>query len=190
MSLALEHFVIAPRDGATAAVSRSAPRTLNPGLLPGHSIHTLWGCDDVPRIGSGPTAPTFAPYFPGPGGVRVVLVRFPPDGGPGPQGEPADLIAEAERLMPGAVAALAPDEAGLHATDTVDVNLVLEGELWLELEDGAEQRLRAGSAVVLHGARHAWHNRGDVPALLASVMVGARRTADDPEQSTETGAAI
>jgi quercetin dioxygenase-like cupin family protein len=32
---------------------------------------------------------------------------------------------------------------------------VLEGEVWLELDDGAEVRLRPGDTVVQNGTRHA-----------------------------------
>jgi mannose-6-phosphate isomerase-like protein (cupin superfamily) len=66
-----------------------------------------------------------------------------------------------------------PDDAGMHRTATIDYDFVLEGTIGLELDDGAEVTLRAGDVVVQNGTRHRWHNRGDGPARLLAVVVGA-----------------
>jgi len=71
---------------------------------------------------------------------------------------------------------LEPDHPGMHTTDTVDYDVVLSGEVWLELDDGAEVHLKPGDCVVQNGTRHAWHNKTDQPCTLAVVLVGARRT--------------
>jgi quercetin dioxygenase-like cupin family protein len=152
-------------DGRVAEVTTKA--------LPGVEVYQIWGADDVPVVGPGENEPSFAPYFPDPGGIRYLFLRLPPDGEAEPVSE-ADL-AECGRVFPGVLTALAPDEAGRHRTDTVDVNLILDGELWLELEDGTEKRVVAGDCVVQRGARHAWHNRSGRPALMASVLIGAKR---------------
>ena len=41
-----------------------------------------------------------------------------------------------------------PDNPGMHTTDTIDFEVVLSGELILELDDGAEKVLRPGDTVV------------------------------------------
>jgi len=41
--------------------------------------------------------------------------------------------------------------------------------------DGAEVKLTVGDCVIQNGTRHAWHNRGDEPATVASALVGAPR---------------
>jgi quercetin dioxygenase-like cupin family protein len=61
----------------------------------------------------------------------------------------------------------------MHTTATIDFEVVLEGEVWLELDNGAVAHLRAGDTVVQNGTRHAWHNRGTLPARLAVFIVGA-----------------
>lgn len=61
----------------------------------------------------------------------------------------------------------------MHTTATLDFEVVLEGEVWLELDDGVEVHLRAGDTVVQNGTRHAWRNKGTVPARLAIFIVGA-----------------
>lgn len=69
-----------------------------------------------------------------------------------------------------------PDAPGMHTTDSVDYGICLEGELYLELDDGEEVRLTPGACVVQRGTRHAWHNRSDRPALMCYVLIGADRT--------------
>jgi quercetin dioxygenase-like cupin family protein len=65
----------------------------------------------------------------------------------------------------------------MHTTETIDFEVILHGEVILELDDGAERLLRAGDTVVQNGTRHRWRNPGAEPALMAVVMVGARRSA-------------
>jgi hypothetical protein len=44
-------------------------------------------------------------------------------------------------------------------TDTIDYDLVLSGEVYLELDDGVAILLKPGDCVVQNGTRQAWHNR-------------------------------
>jgi quercetin dioxygenase-like cupin family protein len=66
-----------------------------------------------------------------------------------------------------------PDAPGMHTTDTIDFEVVLEGEIWLELDDGATMHLRPGDTVVQNGTRHAWRNNGTETARLAVFICGA-----------------
>jgi quercetin dioxygenase-like cupin family protein len=68
-----------------------------------------------------------------------------------------------------------PDQPGMHVTQTVDYVVVLDGQIWLELDDGQLVSLRQGDTVVQNGTRHAWRNLGTQAATLAVVMVGAPR---------------
>jgi quercetin dioxygenase-like cupin family protein len=65
------------------------------------------------------------------------------------------------------------DNPGMHTTATVDFDMVLSGEVWLELDGGAERMLRAGDCVIQNGTRHAWHNRSDAPCVMLVVLLGA-----------------
>ena len=38
---------------------------------------------------------------------------------------------------------LEPENPGMHTTDTVDFDVVISGEVYLELDDGSEVLLRA-----------------------------------------------
>jgi quercetin dioxygenase-like cupin family protein len=61
----------------------------------------------------------------------------------------------------------------MHRTETVDYGIVLEGELYLVLDD-SEVRLEPGDVVVQRGTNHAWDNRSDRPARVAFVLVDGR----------------
>ena len=50
-----------------------------------------------------------------------------------------------------------------------------ESEFGLELDDGAEVVLSPGDVLIENGTRHRWRVVGDVPATLASFIIGARR---------------
>jgi uncharacterized cupin superfamily protein len=61
----------------------------------------------------------------------------------------------------------------LHGTDSIDFTVILDGELWLELDDGVGVHLKRGDTVVQNGTVHAWHNHSDGPCRFATVMIGA-----------------
>jgi quercetin dioxygenase-like cupin family protein len=62
---------------------------------------------------------------------------------------------------------------GSHKTPTIDLLVVLEGEITLILE-AREVTLRAGDCLVQRGTVHAWANRTDAPCRCAIVLVDAR----------------
>lgn len=67
------------------------------------------------------------------------------------------------------------DDFGMHTSDTIDYDIVISGELWMELDDGVEVQLKPGDCVVQNGTRHAWRNKGSENCIMASVAVGAKR---------------
>ena len=67
------------------------------------------------------------------------------------------------------------DEFQMHTTDTIDYDIVLSGEIWMEVDDGKEVHLEPLDCVVQNGTRHAWRNRSNKPCVLATIMVGAKR---------------
>ena len=78
-------------------------------------------------------------------------------------------------MQPVITCTLVADDPGMHTTDTVDFEVVISGEIVLELDDGAEKVLRAGDTNIQNGTRHRWHNRGSEPAVIATFIVGAHR---------------
>ncbi|WP_328608396.1 cupin domain-containing protein [Amycolatopsis sp. NBC_00345] len=94
---------------------------------------------------------------------------------PAPGLDRAAALAELERLMPGAMAAVEAGAPGMHRTDSLDYVLVVSGEVTLELDGGERTVLRAGDVVVQNGTRHAWHNHGTGPCTIVGVAIGADR---------------
>lgn len=62
----------------------------------------------------------------------------------------------------------------VHRTETVDYDILLSGEIDLELDGGETIRLQPNDSVVVRGALHAWNNHYAQPAVIAFVMVDAQ----------------
>ena len=58
-----------------------------------------------------------------------------------------------------------------------DYGSVLDGDVWLEFDDGKQVHLRPHDVVVQNGTRHVWRNKSDRPVKMAFVLIGARRNA-------------
>jgi hypothetical protein len=142
------------------------------GSDPGQQLWQIWGTDGIPQLpddGEGSYADTlFAP----PGGYRIQVCEFPAEG---------VQPREASGVWPANGIASARVGDGMHHTDSVDLMIVLEGEIGLEQDDGAEVVLRAGDVLVQNGAAHRW-KRTAVPCRICMVALGAQR-ADAPASS-------
>jgi mannose-6-phosphate isomerase-like protein (cupin superfamily) len=171
--------VVTGRDaaGRSVFVLDEAVEPLVLDLLPGWEFHALWGADAAAGMPSDGREPPWHSYFPPPGGVRFAFSTIPPETTPPPSGvDAAAAEAEVERALPGMLAAMEPDAPGMHTTDTVDFEVILSGEVVLELDDGEERRLGPGEVVVQNGTRHRWRNPGREPAVMAVFMLGAERS--------------
>jgi mannose-6-phosphate isomerase-like protein (cupin superfamily) len=67
------------------------------------------------------------------------------------------------------------DDFNMHTTDTVDINIIVSGEIWMELDDGKEVHLKVGDCVVQNGTRHAWNNRSNEDCIIFTAMIRAQR---------------
>jgi mannose-6-phosphate isomerase-like protein (cupin superfamily) len=76
------------------------------------------------------------------------------------------------------LAVIPPDQnssgSGMHKTRTIDYDIILSGELWMELDDSVEVRLQPGDCVIQNGTRHAWHNRSTENCTMLTVCIGAK----------------
>ncbi len=163
--------------GKSVFVSDDEVEPVTVTMLPGAEFHRLWGADAVVQLPTDGTLPSQHAYFPPASGFRWGFFTLPPES----QASVQDIdfekaFAELEEKLPGMAGHMEPDAPGMHTTDTVDFEVVLSGEVVLELDDGAEVTLRAGDTVVQNGTRHAWHNRGNVPVVIAVGIIGAQRS--------------
>ena len=78
--------------------------------------------------------------------------------------DPHGTIVRITEIKPG-------ERSPMHRTETVDYGILLEGELWLLLDDGSQTRLGAGDVVVQRGTDHAWENRTEQVVRVVFVLV-------------------
>ncbi len=60
-----------------------------------------------------------------------------------------------------------------HKTDTIDYYVILEGELYMTLDEGDVLCLQ-GDVIVQRSTNHGWDNRSGKPALFAEVLIDAK----------------
>lgn len=61
----------------------------------------------------------------------------------------------------------------MHKTDTLDVIILVKGEIDLLLDEGAPTSLKPGDVVIQRATNHAWVNHGQETALLVAVLISA-----------------
>ena len=136
----------------------------------------IWGWDELPALPSYDVEP-FVPRsgFPPPGGLRIMSVGplASKDDGveTGSAAEAFDRLIQAEPF--GRVDD--PHKPGMHQTDSIDIGIVISGEVTIEATDGSEVVLRRGDVYVQNGAQHRWRPNPDNPAQIVFVILNAQR---------------
>ena len=135
------------------------------------NLAELWATESTPVIpvGESDYKKRLSVEIPRPGETRVRIAWLYPDN---------ETLKEAKERgfdLVGFWREAFKDDYGMHTTDTIDYDIILSGELWMELDDGVEVHVEPGDCVIQNGTRHAWRNRGSQPCIMASVMVGAKR---------------
>jgi mannose-6-phosphate isomerase-like protein (cupin superfamily) len=164
------------RSGKSVIVSHAPVSPITVALMPGFEFYPLWGDDSHPVLPSD-GAPMIQPkWFPQKNGFRFAMFTVPPASSVRTAATPAPTeLEEVRQKLPGMLEVLEPDHPGMHTTDSVDFDIIVFGEVVLEVDDGAEALLKAGDCVVQNGTRHAWHNRSAEKCVIASCLIGAER---------------
>ena len=157
--------VTGTRDGQELIVEDEAVEPIRVGQL-GEDVELAFifravGVPTVPNDGVGlplPRGPEELPSTPGPGGMLVGSFKVPPG----------------SALPP---ASSHPDD---RRTESVDVHIVLEGEITFEGSDQSMTVLKQGDWIIKNGTGYRWHNQSSAPALVLAVICGARPTEDEP----------
>ena len=132
----------------------------------GISTSWFWTTAHTPRLPSDVGAQPAGRTFPGPGGSKFGLVSLPAhsDGtmpaARGPQAISSGMIMN-------------DSSSGMHATVSVDFEIVVSGRIVLELPGGESRVLGPGDSVVLAGVTHRWHNPFDEACVYAAIILGA-----------------
>ncbi|SDG13307.1 MULTISPECIES: cupin domain-containing protein [Pseudomonadaceae] len=149
-----------------------APRAKNFQDMPGYGIAQLWATQPGSDAGRDLTL-AGGSLVPGPGGTSLLFVSLPPDTVMAAPIDPQRAVAEMIENLPGLIDLFEVDDPAMHRSPAIDYGILLEGELWLELDDGEQRLLRPGDVVIQQGTRHAWRNRSQAVAKAVFFMVGA-----------------
>jgi mannose-6-phosphate isomerase-like protein (cupin superfamily) len=161
--------------GKSIFVSDGDVAPYHPAIQPQSEFVRLWGGDGTPHFPDDGAPPAQAAYFAPIGGFRFGMFAIPPEGTPLPSGvDVAAGFEEMRRELPGMLDYMDPGDPGMHTTDTIDFEVVLDGTVELELDDGKFVTLQVGDTVVQNGTRHRWRNPGPGIARLAVFMCGAQ----------------
>jgi mannose-6-phosphate isomerase-like protein (cupin superfamily) len=178
----MRRVVTGHKDGKSVVISDGIPpSSVTLESFSGVEITEIWATEDIPTIPVKEGDPTVGmpSHFPGPRGTRFRVIRTPPTKEPAEAPEKVDKAAARQELLeksPGLAEVMEPESPGMHTTDSVDYIIVLSGEIYLELDDGVEVKLKQGDCVVQNGTRHAWKNRGPEDCITAGVLIGAKRS--------------
>jgi hypothetical protein len=136
----------------------------------------IWGWDEIPVLpldSSGPYVPRS--WSPPIGGMRITATRFSDQQAP---------RTEEERATEAALKALAeaepagrcddPERPGMHRTDSIDIGVVVCGEVTVEAGDAERVVLRPGDVYLQNGALHNWLP-GPGQGHVVFISLGLRR---------------
>ncbi|MDR0209884.1 MAG: cupin domain-containing protein [Pseudomonas putida] len=150
-----------------------APRATDFIDMPGYGFAQVWRNDTPATLGdTEDRTPQDASLIPLPGGSSMLMISLAPDAVMAAPLDPARALAQMSAAMPGLLECFEAQDPAMHRTPTVDHVVILEGELWLELDDGERRRVSAGDVVIQNGTRHAWRNTSDKVAKAAVFMQG------------------
>ena len=142
--------------------------------IPGQSAALVWSTPAVPTLplDGADVISEKSTYLPlQPGETRLMIVTFAQDSVM-MSIDPVAGFQEFAEHVPDLAAAMEPDSPGMHTTQTIDYGIVLEGEVWLELDDGKELHLKPHDIVIQNGTRHAWRNKSKANATILATLIG------------------
>jgi mannose-6-phosphate isomerase-like protein (cupin superfamily) len=103
------------------------------------------------------------------GGTILRIVEFPPDKNWRGKGDASSAFSS---IGAGHAPVAGHHDPMMHITNTVDYIVVLKGEIYAVMNNG-ETLLRQGDVLVQRGTSHSWHNRSDLPCIIAAILVSA-----------------
>ena len=176
----VRRIVTGHKDGKAVFLGDGlSPGTFVSESLPGLELSCLWATPQQPCIATRSEPESIGvdtKLLPSVGETRLLYLQLPPDATM--LREDFDAAAAAQEFaerQPEMAAVREVNDPAMHRTDSIDYIIVLDGEVYLELDDQESVLLKPHDMVVQNGTRHAWRNRGDRPVKLAVVLLGASR---------------
>jgi hypothetical protein len=121
------------------------------------------------------TVAAYAPLglFGPPGGARLHCTTFPPAG--------TRVGTAGLDLGTGGGLEMHPTAPeGMHRSETVDFNIVIDGEITMSYPGGDDAfvTIRKGEVIVVNGTFHRWENRTDKPCTMIAIVLPAAGARD------------
>jgi mannose-6-phosphate isomerase-like protein (cupin superfamily) len=100
--------------------------------------------------------------------------QFPVDNLDATNGTPRDVSVLSKEDTVFRIVQYAPGVAPRnHRTETIDYAIVMSGSIDMDL-DGSIVHLNQGDVIVQKGTIHNWINNGDVPCVIAFILIAAK----------------
>lgn len=145
-------------DGVVDFIDADAPATMYvPGAIDGAFYWAVEDGHSIDKFGRAADKMAVA----GPNGSTFGVMCFPANSAGKLDLHDSDSGAEVHG-----------DDAAMHATDTIDYEIILSGQVDIELPGGKMRTLKPGDLLVMAGVPHAWKNRYDEDCLYIAVTIG------------------
>jgi hypothetical protein len=174
--MSTRRIVAAQRNGRSIIVEDATVPSNAFASVPGFDPVLVWGTPALPTLPWGGCNPiTDSPsVMPLAGETRIWTVTFPPDAVMAePSFNPAAAGMEYLQRLPGLAELFERDHPGMHRTDSIDYDIVIDGEMTVEFDDGIIATLGCGDVLIQYGTRHAWRNRSGKSAKILFIVIGA-----------------
>lgn len=135
-----------------------------PGIADGAFYWAVEGGHSRANIGSPPSRVQLA----GPNGSTFGVSSFP--------ARSAGNELDPGQLDPSMSSTGADGDPNMHASDTIDYEVVISGKVDLELPGGKVRTLGPGDLLVLAGVPHAWKNPYNEDCVYIVVTIGYNQT--------------
>ena len=170
----LRRIITENRNGRSAVlIDGAAAKSL---ALGGAGLAEIWSAALGPSLldGEDALAREDLRLEPAPGTVKVRWFTTPPE----EAGKTREELDAAAAMAFGACGASharidTTRHPMMHRTDSLDVIILVRGEVDLLLDDGEARAMKPGDVVIQRATNHAWVNRGAETALLVAVLIDA-----------------
>ena len=168
--------IITGHDAQGKAViveDQTAPHVRTVALRGGLTLTELWMTDAMPaKIDAPDPGGRVKTLEPVTNGNNFRIVRFPPE-----KIFIHNLTGDKAKEAFGAIGSANASQHTtavrhplMHRTRTLDYGIVLEGEIWLVMDD-SEVLCRQGDIIIQRGTNHAWSNRSDQDCAVAFILI-------------------
>jgi hypothetical protein len=155
------HLVVAVTGEDGLGHFQATPPPAHYGTPETGEVAFAWSTDATPNLADHIGGPAADNSFPPPGASKFALVFVPP-------------------RASGAWDAASHKERAMHASATIDYEVIISGKIDIILDTGERRTLMPGSCLVMAGANHAWSNPYDEPCVYAAIVLGAHSETEFP----------